>query len=152
MKKLLHVYVLRSYLFCYSDAYAYHPHSRANRPVKMIVPTGTGAANGSWPRQDSHWAMTQSRRKLGKSIVAENMPGASGIVATAAKPLHARAGLVVIHLLSPHTSGMAINLIRSSTCIRSDYKIHAVQWSATKQRSRCPETRIASQPRSPSSS
>jgi tripartite-type tricarboxylate transporter receptor subunit TctC len=73
-----------------------------SRPVKLIVPTGPGAATDVMARLLADGAS----RGLGQPIVVENMPGASGIVAHQAV---ARAAADGYTLLFTNTSGMAIN-------------------------------------------
>jgi tripartite-type tricarboxylate transporter receptor subunit TctC len=75
-----------------------------NRPLKLIVPTGPGAATDVMARLLADGVS----HKLGKPIVVENMPGASGIVAHQSA---ARAEPDGYTLLFTNTSGMAINLI-----------------------------------------
>jgi tripartite-type tricarboxylate transporter receptor subunit TctC len=75
-----------------------------SRPIKLIVPTGPGSATDVMARLLSDGVA----RTLGQSIVAENMPGASGIVAHQAV---ARAAPDGYTLLFTNTSGMAINLV-----------------------------------------
>jgi tripartite-type tricarboxylate transporter receptor subunit TctC len=75
-----------------------------NRPLKLIVPTGPGAATDIMARLLADGVS----QKLGKPIVVENMPGASGIVAHQSV---ARAEPDGYTLLFTNTSGMAINLI-----------------------------------------
>ena len=54
-----------------------HAQGWPNRPVKIIVPTGPGAATDVMAR-----LMAESvTRGLGQPIVVENLPGASGLVA-----------------------------------------------------------------------
>jgi tripartite-type tricarboxylate transporter receptor subunit TctC len=75
-----------------------------SRPIKLIVPTGAGAATDVMAR-----LLTDGvSRTLGQPLVVENMPGASGIVAHQAV---ARAAPDGYTLLFTNTSGMAINLI-----------------------------------------
>jgi tripartite-type tricarboxylate transporter receptor subunit TctC len=74
------------------------------RPVRLIVPTGPGAATDVMARLLAE-GLSQ---RLGKSVVVENMPGASGIVAHQSV---ARAEPDGHTLLFTNTSGMAINLI-----------------------------------------
>jgi tripartite-type tricarboxylate transporter receptor subunit TctC len=75
-----------------------------SRPIKLIVPTGPGAATDIMARLIAD----SVSRALGQPMVVENMPGASGLVAheTAA---HAAADGYT--LLFTNTSGMAINRI-----------------------------------------
>jgi tripartite-type tricarboxylate transporter receptor subunit TctC len=75
-----------------------------SRPIKLIVPTGPGSATDVMARLLSDGVA----RTLGQSIVAENMPGASGIVAHQAV---ARAAPDGYTFLFTNTSGMAINLV-----------------------------------------
>jgi tripartite-type tricarboxylate transporter receptor subunit TctC len=75
-----------------------------SRPIKLIVPTGPGAATDLMARLVADGVS----RTLGQSIVVENMPGASGILAHQAA---ARAQGDGYTLLFTNTSGMAINLI-----------------------------------------
>jgi tripartite-type tricarboxylate transporter receptor subunit TctC len=74
------------------------------RPVKLIVPTGPGAATDVMARLLADGVA----RGLGQPMVVENMPGASGILAHQAV---ARAAPDGYTLLFTNTSGMAINLI-----------------------------------------
>jgi tripartite-type tricarboxylate transporter receptor subunit TctC len=75
-----------------------------SRPIKLIVPTGPGAATDLMARLVADGVS----RTLGQSIVVENMPGASGILAHQSA---ARAQPDGYTLLFTNTSGMAINLI-----------------------------------------
>src|SRR5262245_17427355 len=81
-----------------------HAQEWPARPVKLIVPTGPGAATDVMARLVGEGVS----RTLGQPIVVENMPGASGIVAHQAA---ARAAPDGYTLLFTNTSGMAINLI-----------------------------------------
>jgi tripartite-type tricarboxylate transporter receptor subunit TctC len=75
-----------------------------SRPIKLAVPTGPGAATDVMAR-----LLAESvSRTLGQSIIVENMPGASGILAHQSV---ARATPDGYTLLLTNTSGMAINLI-----------------------------------------
>jgi tripartite-type tricarboxylate transporter receptor subunit TctC len=74
------------------------------RPIKLIVPTGPGAATDVMARLLADGAS----RGLGQPIIVENLPGASGIVAHQAA---ARAAPDGYTFLFTNTSGMAINLI-----------------------------------------
>jgi tripartite-type tricarboxylate transporter receptor subunit TctC len=75
-----------------------------SRPIKLAVPTGPGAATDVMAR-----LLAESvSRTLGQSIIVENMPGASGILAHQSV---ARATPDGYTLLFTNTSGMAINLI-----------------------------------------
>jgi tripartite-type tricarboxylate transporter receptor subunit TctC len=75
-----------------------------NRPIKLVVPTGPGAATDVMARLLSDGVS----RALGQTMVVENMPGASGIVAHQAV---ARAAPDGYTFLFTNTSGMAINLV-----------------------------------------
>jgi tripartite-type tricarboxylate transporter receptor subunit TctC len=75
-----------------------------SRPVKLIVPTGPGAATDVMARLLSDGVS----RGLGQAMVVENMPGASGIVAHQSV---ARAAPDGYTFLFTNTSGIAINLI-----------------------------------------
>ena len=75
-----------------------------SRPIKLIVPTGPGAATDVMARLVADGVS----RSLGQAVVVENMPGASGIVAHQAA---ARATADGYTLLFTNTSGMAINLV-----------------------------------------
>jgi tripartite-type tricarboxylate transporter receptor subunit TctC len=81
-----------------------HAQEWPARPVKLIVPTGPGAATDVMARLVGEAVS----RTLGQPIVVENMPGASGIIAHQAA---ARAAPDGYTLLFTNTSGMAINLI-----------------------------------------
>jgi tripartite-type tricarboxylate transporter receptor subunit TctC len=81
-----------------------HAQSWPSRPVKLIVPTGPGAATDVMARLVADGVS----RTLGQAMVVENMPGASGILAHQAA---ARAAPDGYTLLFTNTSGMAINLI-----------------------------------------
>jgi tripartite-type tricarboxylate transporter receptor subunit TctC len=86
---------------CWGDAIA---QSWPSRPVRLIVPTGPGAATDVMARLLADGI----GRGLGQPMVVDNMPGASGIVAHQAA---ARAEPDGHTLLFTNTSGMAINLI-----------------------------------------
>jgi tripartite-type tricarboxylate transporter receptor subunit TctC len=72
------------------------------RPIKLVVPTGPGAATDVMARLLGDGIT----RGLGQAVVVENMPGASGIVAHQSV---ARAAPDGYTLLFTNTSGMAIN-------------------------------------------
>jgi tripartite-type tricarboxylate transporter receptor subunit TctC len=74
------------------------------RPIRLIVPTGAGAATDIMARLLADGIS----RGLGQPVVVENMPGASGIVAHQAV---ARAQPDGNTLLFTNTSGLGINLI-----------------------------------------
>ncbi len=75
-----------------------------SRPIRLIVPTGAGAATDIMARLLADGIS----RGLGQPVVVENMPGASGIVAHQAV---ARAQPDGNTLLFTNTSGLGINLI-----------------------------------------
>ena len=72
------------------------------RPIRLIVPTGPGAATDVMARLLGDGVS----RTIGQPVVVENMPGASGILAHQAV---ARAAPDGYTLLFTNTSGMAIN-------------------------------------------
>jgi tripartite-type tricarboxylate transporter receptor subunit TctC len=74
------------------------------RPVRLIVPTGPGAATDVMARLLADGVS----RTLGQPVVVENMPGASGIIAHQAV---ARSPADGYTLLFSNTSGLAINLV-----------------------------------------
>jgi len=75
-----------------------------SRPIKLIVPTGPGAATDVMARLVADGVS----RTLGQAMFVENIPGASGILA---HENAARAAPDGYTLLFTNTSGMAINLI-----------------------------------------
>ena len=81
-----------------------HTQTWPSRPIKLIVPTGPGAATDVMARLVADGVS----RTLGRPIVVEYMPGASGILAHQAA---ARAAPDGHTLLFTNTSGMAINRI-----------------------------------------
>lgn len=83
---------------------AAHAQGWPNRPIKLVVPTGPGAATDVMARLLAEGVS----RALGQTMVVENMPGASGIVAHQAV---ARAAPDGYTFLFTNTSGMAINLV-----------------------------------------
>jgi tripartite-type tricarboxylate transporter receptor subunit TctC len=90
------------------------PHAQAQngpawptRPIRLIVPTGAGAATDIMAR-----LLANGSSGLGQSIVVENMPGASGLLAHQAV---ARAQPDGYTLLFTNTSGMSINPISFKT-------------------------------------
>lgn len=84
-----------------ADAQA-QTQSWPTRPVKMIVPTGPGAATDVMARMMAESAS----RAIGQQIVVENLPGASGITAHQAA---ARAAPDGYTFLFTNTSGLATN-------------------------------------------
>ncbi len=75
-----------------------------SRPIKLIVPTGPGAATDVMARL----LADGMSRSLGQPVVVENMPGAAGIVA---HQTAARAAPDGYTFLFSNTSGLASNLI-----------------------------------------
>ena len=75
-----------------------------NRPIKLVVPTGPGAATDVMARLLADGVS----RGLGQTVVVENLPGASGILAHQTVVRAAADGYT---FLFTNTSGMAINLI-----------------------------------------
>src|SRR4051794_5813867 len=104
------IVLLRALLCCTMLVLAGETHAQTSsqswpqRPIKLIVPTGPGAATDVMARMLSDGVS----RSLGHSMVVENLPGASGILAHQAV---ARAAPDGYTLLFTNTSGMAINLI-----------------------------------------
>jgi tripartite-type tricarboxylate transporter receptor subunit TctC len=88
-------------LACLS-ANAAHAQSWPTRPIKIIVPTGAGAATDVMAR-----LMADSvTRGIGQAIVVENLPGASGLIA---HQTAARAAPDGYTFLFTNTSGLATN-------------------------------------------
>src|ERR1700749_3045602 len=75
-----------------------------SRPIKLVVPTGPGSATDVMARLLSEGVS----RTLGQTLVVENQPGASGIVA---HQTVARAAPDGYTFLFTNTSGMIYNLI-----------------------------------------
>jgi tripartite-type tricarboxylate transporter receptor subunit TctC len=75
-----------------------------SRPIKLIVPTGPGAATDVMARLLADGVS----RTIGQPMIVENLPGAAGILAHQSV---ARAAPDGYTLLFTNTSGMAINLI-----------------------------------------
>jgi tripartite-type tricarboxylate transporter receptor subunit TctC len=101
VKSLLRVLLCCTLIAVVAEARA---ESWPSRPVKLIVPTGPGAATDVMARLLSDGIS----RSIGQPVVVENMPGASGIVAHQSV---ARAVPDGYTFLFTNTSGMAINLI-----------------------------------------
>ena len=79
-----------------------HAQSWPSRPIKIIVPTGAGAATDVMAR-----LMADSvTRGLGQPVVVENQPGASGLIAHQSA---ARAAPDGYTFLFTNTSGLAVN-------------------------------------------
>src|SRR5215831_8870336 len=98
--------VLCALIFCLVCVLAVDVNAQSwpNRPLKLIVPTGPGAATDVMARMLADGVS----RNLDQPMVVENMPGASGIVA---HQTVARAAPDGYTFLFTNTSGMAINLI-----------------------------------------
>ena len=97
---------LRAALCCVVALLAGHASAQTwpNRPIKLIVPTGPGAATDVMARLIADGVS----RTIGQAMFVENIPGASGILAHQSA---ARAAPDGYTLLFTNTSGMAINLI-----------------------------------------
>jgi tripartite-type tricarboxylate transporter receptor subunit TctC len=87
-----------------SLAGAAHAQTWPSHPIKLIVPTGPGAATDIMARLIAD----DVSRAIGQAVFVENMPGASGILAHETAARSAPDGYT---LLFTNTSGMAINLI-----------------------------------------
>ena len=87
-----------------ANADTFNNQNWPSRPIKLIVPTGPGAATDVMARLVADGVS----RTLGQTIFVENIPGASGILA---HENAARAAPDGYTLLFTNTSGMAINLI-----------------------------------------
>src|SRR6478672_8519807 len=98
--------LVRSFVCCILIALAAPAFAQPwpSRPIKLVVPTGPGAATDVMARLLSDGIS----RALGQPVVVENQAGASGIVAHQAV---ARAAPDGYTLLFTNTSGLAINLI-----------------------------------------
>jgi tripartite-type tricarboxylate transporter receptor subunit TctC len=101
MKPLLRMMLCCGLVLLVADASA---QTWPSRPIRLIVPTGPGAATDIMARL----LADAVSRSLGQSLVVENMPGASGILAHQAVARAAPDGYTI---LFTNTSGMAINLI-----------------------------------------
>ena len=101
MKLLLRMLLCCGLVLLVADASA---QTWPSRPIRLIVPTGPGAATDIMARL----LADAVSRSLGQSLVVENMPGASGILAHQAGARAAPDGYTI---LFTNTSGMAINLI-----------------------------------------
>jgi tripartite-type tricarboxylate transporter receptor subunit TctC len=109
MRKVIGVF--RAALCCALLAWSGATHAQTSsaqtwpsRPIKLIVPTGPGAATDVMARLIAD----SVSRTLGQAVFVENVPGASGILA---HETAARAAPDGYTLLFTNTSGMAINLI-----------------------------------------
>jgi tripartite-type tricarboxylate transporter receptor subunit TctC len=101
MKLLLRMLLCCGLVLLVADASA---QTWPSRPIRLIVPTGPGAATDIMARL----LADAVSRSLGQSLVVENMTGASGILAHQAVARAAPDGYTI---LFTNTSGMAINLI-----------------------------------------
>jgi tripartite-type tricarboxylate transporter receptor subunit TctC len=101
MKLLLRMLLCCGLVLLVADASA---QTWPSRPIRLIVPTGPGAATDIMARL----LADAVSRSLGQSLAVENMPGASGILAHQAVARAAPDGYTI---LFTNTSGMAINLI-----------------------------------------
>ena len=101
MKLLLRMLLCCGLVLLVADASA---QTWPSRPIRLIVPTGPGDATDIMQRISADAVS----RSLGQSLVVENMPGASGILAHQAVARAAPDGYTI---LFTNTSGMAINLI-----------------------------------------
>ena len=83
-----------------------HAHAQTwpSRPIKLIVPTGAGAATDVMARLLADGVS----RTIGQPVFVENVPGASGILGHEAAAHAPPDGYT---LLFTNTSGMAINMI-----------------------------------------
>lgn len=94
--------LLRGTLLASISTVTARAQSWPTRPIKLIVPTGAGAATDVMARLMSDGVS----RGLGQPMVVENMPGSSGLIGHQAA---ARATPDGHTLLFTNTSGMAIN-------------------------------------------
>lgn len=94
--------LLRGTLLASISAVTARAQSWPARPIKLIVPTGAGAATDVMARLMSDGVS----RGLGQPMVVENMPGASGLIG---HQTAARATPDGHTFLFTNTSGMAIN-------------------------------------------
>lgn len=90
------------------DARAQNGPTWPTRPIRLIVPTGAGAATDIMARLLANGIGSG----LGQPVVVENMPGASGLLAHEAV---ARAQPDGYTLLFTNTSGMSINPVSFKT-------------------------------------
>jgi len=91
-----------------ASAGAAHAQSWPTHPVKLIVPTGPGAATDVMAR-----LMADSvSRALGQPVIVENLPGASGLLAHGAASKAAPDGYT---FLFTNTSGLATNPVTFKT-------------------------------------
>src|ERR1700752_5197401 len=101
MKRVLRVLLLYAVLLTASHA---GEGTWPTRPIKLIVPTGPGAATDVMARL----LRDGVSRGLGQTVVVENIAGASGILAHQSV---ARAAPDGYTFLFTNTSGMILNLI-----------------------------------------
>ena len=102
MKLFLHGLLAAAALF--ASSIDIHAQTWPSRPIKLVVPTGAGAATDVMARLLADGLS----RTLSQPMVVENMPGASGLLAHQAV---ARAPADGHTLLFSNTSGLAINLV-----------------------------------------
>jgi tripartite-type tricarboxylate transporter receptor subunit TctC len=101
MKKLLYASLCCAAILMATQAGA---ETWPSRPIKLIVPTGAGAATDVMARLVADGVS----RTLGQPMFVENIPGASGMLGHETAAHAAPDGYT---LLFTNTSGMAINLI-----------------------------------------
>jgi tripartite-type tricarboxylate transporter receptor subunit TctC len=101
---------LRALIACILLAAASHAAAQPwpSRPIKLVVPTGPGAATDVMARLLADGVS----RALGQPVVVENQAGASGIVAHQAVARAAPDGYTI---LFTNTSGMAYNTVSFKT-------------------------------------
>ncbi len=105
--------VLGLILVCVAATLALHAQAQdgpawPTRPIRLIVPTGAGAATDIMARLVANGI----GERLGQPVVVENMPGASGLLAHQAV---ARAAPDGYTFLFTNTSGMSINPVSFKT-------------------------------------
>ncbi len=101
MRKLLNVALCFAAMLAAAQANA---ETWPSRPIKLIVPTGAGAATDVMARLLADGVS----RTLGQPMFVENIPGASGMLGHETAAHSAPDGYT---LLFTNTSGMAVNLI-----------------------------------------
>jgi tripartite-type tricarboxylate transporter receptor subunit TctC len=104
MKRLLGIMLSCVVVVLAGTADAAKADNWPSRPIKLIVPTGPGAATDVMARL----LADSVSRTLGQTVFVENIPGASGILAHETAAHAAPDGYT---LLFTNSSGMAINLI-----------------------------------------
>jgi tripartite-type tricarboxylate transporter receptor subunit TctC len=108
MRRLLGIVFACAAIALALDARAQNAPAWPTRPIRLIVPTGAGAATDIMARLLANGISGG----LGQSVVVENMPGASGLLAHQAV---ARAQPDGYTLLFTNTSGMSINPVSFKT-------------------------------------